>query len=354
MEDWVLFGRYVESGCQASFDVLVIRHAGWVFSLSLRAVRDRHLAEDVTQAVFLILARKAASIREGTPLSGWLFKTARFAVSDALKRRTRMRNRENRFAEFFKATAREQGNPLFDSGDVSDELSQTLDEGVACLSESDRQAVLLRFYENKTLADVGAILGISEEAAKKRVARAVTKLRKFFVTRGVMASMAIVLLMLARRSDAATGMPAIVGATVSGTACGIADGALRLMAHARGTLLGAIFAAGLGVVVGLPLLWSAVRPAPAPELVSIAPEAMQFQPIPDPVVEPERQPATRPSCRNNRGLRICGSRTRGSCCGGRTRSRTRARSRFCSRRPSNRIGLTRWRWIRAGNFSFGR
>src|SRR5687767_8474861 len=104
MDDSVLLGRFAETGCQASFNAIVDRHSGWIFSLALRAVRDRHLAEDVTQAVFIIFAKKAKAIREGTPLSGWLFKAARFAVSDALKRRTRMRNRENRFAEFFKAT----------------------------------------------------------------------------------------------------------------------------------------------------------------------------------------------------------------------------------------------------------
>src|SRR5690349_3522924 len=150
MDDAVLLGRYVETGCQASFQEIVTRHSGWVFSLSLRAVRDRHLAEDVTQAVFIILAKKASAIREGTPLSGWLFKAARFAVSDALKRRTRMRNRENRFAEFFRAVHGDDGALAGGAGpagsaEISDELSHTLDEALVCLSDADRQAVLLRF-----------------------------------------------------------------------------------------------------------------------------------------------------------------------------------------------------------------
>src|SRR5437763_7546291 len=138
MDDSVLLGRYVESGCQESFEAIVARHSGWVYALSLRAVRDRHLAEDVTQAVFLVLARKARTIRQGTPLSGWLFKVSRFAVSDALKRRTRIKNRENRFAEFFKATGNGNATAL-ESDNISDTVSQTLDEAVACLSESDRQ-----------------------------------------------------------------------------------------------------------------------------------------------------------------------------------------------------------------------
>src|SRR3954467_9303397 len=152
MDDAVLLGRYVSTGCPASFQEIVTRHSGWVFSLSLRAVRDRHLAEDVTQAVFLILARKAKTIRAGTPLSGWLFKVSRFAVSDALKRRARIKNRENRFAEFFRATSSGFENGMQPQADqISDTMSQTLDEAVACLSESDRQVILLRFYEHKSL-----------------------------------------------------------------------------------------------------------------------------------------------------------------------------------------------------------
>src|SRR5258706_16362433 len=106
MDDWVLLSRFVESGCQESFQQIVTRHSGWVFALSLRAVRDRHLAEDVTQAVFIVLARKARTIRQGTPISGWLFKVSRFAVSDALKRRGRGTKRENRLAGVFYATSR--------------------------------------------------------------------------------------------------------------------------------------------------------------------------------------------------------------------------------------------------------
>src|SRR4051812_43394278 len=85
MDDALLLSRYVETGCQESFEQIVTRHSGWVYSVSLRAVRDRHLDEDVTQAVFRTLARKAKTTRPGTPLPGWLSKASRFAVSDALK-----------------------------------------------------------------------------------------------------------------------------------------------------------------------------------------------------------------------------------------------------------------------------
>jgi RNA polymerase sigma factor (sigma-70 family) len=284
MDDAVLLGRYVETGCQASFQEIVTRHSGWVFSLSLRAVRDRHLAEDVTQAVFIILAKKASGIREGTPLSGWLFKAARFAVSDALKRRTRMRNRENRFAEFFRAANGDDGATALgdpNASEVSDELSHTLDEALACLSDGDRQAVLLRFYEGKSLAEVGQVLEISEEAAKKRVSRAVDKLRKQFANKGVITGVSFILLLLARRSaEAATFAPAVVApAAAAPFTHAIAGGALKLMAQAQAKLLGAIFAGGMATVVAVPAtVVSVLGPSTAP--ASVAQVAPALPPTP--------------------------------------------------------------------------
>jgi hypothetical protein len=134
------------------------------------------------------------------------------------------------------------------------------DEAVACLSETDRQAVLLRFYEGKSLAEVGVIMAISEEAAKKRVARAVEKLRKYFSTRGVVASLALLLLLLSRRSPEAAGFTpaAITAPAAAPLAQTIAQGALKLMAHAQARLLGAIFAALVAILITLPTLGGAI------------------------------------------------------------------------------------------------
>ncbi len=283
MDDFVLLSRYVESGCQESFQEIVTRHSGWVFSLSLRAVRDRHLAEDVTQAVFIVLARKARTIREGTPLSGWLFKVSRFAVSDALKRRARIKNRENRFAEFFRATSATG----MDNDNIADGISQTLDEAVACLSESDRQAILLRFYEHKSLAEIGIILEISEEAAKKRVARAVERLRKYFSTRGIIASVALLLLLLSNRSAEAAGFLPIIPTAAPSLANTIAEGAVKLMAHANARLLGAILAAGLALMIAVPTLGGAlVRSIVA----TTAPSPVPVKPLPLPAIPYQTEP----------------------------------------------------------------
>jgi RNA polymerase sigma factor (sigma-70 family) len=266
MDDAVLLSRFAEAGDQESFEEIVSRHSGWVYSVALRAVRDKHLAEDVTQAVFIILAKKARSIREGTPLSGWLFKACRFAVSDALKRRTRMKNRENRFAEFFRATNAEGAAPAEGATDVPDEISHTLDEAVGVLSDSDRQAVLLRFYENKSLAEVGQSLGISEEAAKKRVARAVDKLRKHFATRGMIAPAAVIVGLLMSRSAEAAALPPLFASSVaagatSGAAHSLAAGAIKTMACAQAKLLGAILASCVAVLVPIAGLTLKSKPA---------------------------------------------------------------------------------------------
>jgi RNA polymerase sigma factor (sigma-70 family) len=254
MDDTALLTRYVETGCQDSFEEIVSRHGGWIYSLSLRAVKDKHLAEDVTQAVFIILAKKAGSIHPDTPLSGWLFKTSRFAVSDAIKRRVRMQRRENRAAELFRQAS--GGGITLNEDNVSDEVSAALDEAVACLSESDRQAILLRFFEGKSLAEVGDALEISEEAAKKRVARAVEKLKKFFARKGIIASAGVLVMMLhGRCAEAAAWTPTIsLAATSAPVAPEIASGALQLMGLAQKRLLGAIFAGGLAAIVAVPLI----------------------------------------------------------------------------------------------------
>src|SRR5687768_1935005 len=99
MQEWDLVRSYVEDGSQAAFASLVERYINLVYSTCLREVRDATLAEDITQVVFLLLAKKAPALREGTVLSGWLFQTARFVCRDAMKQEARRQQREQKAAQ---------------------------------------------------------------------------------------------------------------------------------------------------------------------------------------------------------------------------------------------------------------
>ena len=179
MDDWELLQDYAKHRSETAFAELVQRHLNWVYSAAWRQVRDPHLAKDVTQAVFVLLARKAGHLRRGTIVSGWLFRTTRFVAARALRTESRRRAREQT-AFAMSSTISSDDNEI-----LWNQLTPHLDEAVGMLSETDRTAILLRFYEKKSLREVGDRVGLSEEAAKKRVTRAVEKLRASMTRRGV-------------------------------------------------------------------------------------------------------------------------------------------------------------------------
>ena len=179
MSDWELLQAYAKDHSETAFAELVQRHLNWVYSTALRQVRDAHLAEDVAQAVFVLLARKAGSLRPGTILSGWLFRTTRFVASRALRTEYRRKAREQTAVTMSSTISSDDNEILWN------QLTPHLDQAVAALSQADRSAILLRFYEKKPLREVGEHLGLTEEAAKKRVSRAIEKLRDLITRRGV-------------------------------------------------------------------------------------------------------------------------------------------------------------------------
>jgi uncharacterized protein (TIGR03435 family) len=188
-DDLNLLRDYARNNSEAAFAALVTRHVNLVYSVALRQVRDAHLAEEITQAVFIILARKAGSLGDKTILPGWLCRTARYASANALtiQRRRQQREQEAFMQNVLNETANESSLV-----ETWNEISPLLDGAMENLEKKDHDALVLRFFENKNFAEVGAALGASEDAAKMRVNRALEKLRKVFTKRGVSSTATII------------------------------------------------------------------------------------------------------------------------------------------------------------------
>jgi RNA polymerase sigma factor (sigma-70 family) len=182
-DDIELLQKYAKGHAETAFSALVERHLGLVHSAAWRQVHDSQLAEEVTQAVFIALARKASTFRPGIVLPAWLYRATRYAASNVLKAERRRRQRESEVAQMQMET-----NSTSDS--AWKEIAPFLEQAMTKLREKDRAAVLLRYFENKSLAEVGVALRTTEEAAKKRLARALQRLKAIFLRHGVVLSAA--------------------------------------------------------------------------------------------------------------------------------------------------------------------
>src|SRR5437773_1554687 len=207
MNDWELIQAYCRNGSESAFEALVKRHVDFVYCSALRQVRDPLLAEDVCQAVFLLLFRKAKSFRSDTVLVSWLFRTTQFVGARALRTEYRRQRRE------LEAATMNPQSSLPEPDQRWEQISPMLDEALAALPVKDRDAVLLRFFSRKPFGQVGAEIGVTEDAAKKRVNRALARLRQFFATRGTTLSTAALVSILAERATQAA--PATIGTKIA-------------------------------------------------------------------------------------------------------------------------------------------
>ncbi|HAB19462.1 MAG TPA: sigma-70 family RNA polymerase sigma factor [Verrucomicrobiota bacterium] len=221
MTDAQLLREFAATGSEAAFTDLVNRHAGPVHAAALRQTGDPHLAEEVTQAVFVLLARKATAISPDALLLGWLLRATRYAASDLLKSERRRRARET---AAYQMNDHAEPETAHETVRLWDRIAPVLDGCLARLREKDRNALLLRFFQNQSLSEVGSSLGVAEEAARKRVNRALDKLRTELQRDGAVASLAVLPELLSQQAVPAT-PGGLVGSTVSAA---MAKGAERV------------------------------------------------------------------------------------------------------------------------------
>lgn len=236
---------YAEERSETAFAELARRHVDFVFSAALRMVRDPHRAEDVSQAVFLTLAQNARRLTEYRVLSGWLHRTAQNLAANVVRSDVRRKTREQKAATM---------NELLSSPpDVSwADIAPELDNGLAALNDPDRDALLLRYFEDKSAQEMAEILGISDEAAQKRVNRAVDKLRYYFSKRNVTvgASGLVVLISANAVKSAPLPLSAMISSASFLPAAQTSTVIAATKALAMTTIQKATIAAVLGVVAG--------------------------------------------------------------------------------------------------------
>lgn len=290
LDDWDLLEQYASSGSHAAFEALVSRHAGWVYATARRRVKSPDMAEDVMQATFIVLARKAGSIGRRQSLAAWLYRVANYAAIDALRRQS-VRRRHERNA------ARPEAAPSPD--DASAAISQHLDAALDSLSSNDREAVILRYFNNQTLEQIGRVQRVNPSTVQRRIERALAHLGYQLKRNGIVTAPAALAGTLAAvgmctaPSKATAGLTAL--ATAAGTLpvhtagpIGLAKGTLKAMTLIKLKLAAAAIAAFVLVTVGGVVITRAVAKSVSLSVVQPANHSENSPSTPPPV------PATAP------------------------------------------------------------
>jgi RNA polymerase sigma factor (sigma-70 family) len=261
MDDREILLEYVRNRGDEAFAELVRRHVDLVYSTALRLVSEAQLAKDISQSVFIHLARKAASVRDGNALPGWLYRATCYEAASAIRAEQRRRLREAEGMRFSEV----------DTSSLWTAVGPLLDEAMRKLGRVEQDAVVLRFFENMPLHEVGQRLGLTEEAARKRVSRALEKLRVHFERRGVKVASGALASALATHAVAAT--PASLTASLAkvslASAAADATGLLSTLVH---TLLMTKTAVAIltALVVGVVVMPWFLKDRRAPEPAEIA------------------------------------------------------------------------------------
>jgi RNA polymerase sigma factor (sigma-70 family) len=269
MRDDELIDRFVSSKSQDAFSQIVRRHMDAVYACARRQVRDPQLAEDVTQAVFIVLAKKAGSLRNRVSLAGWLVKTTHLAGRDAMKIESRRKRHEAAAAALNQSRMEQNMTPQ------SDNLLPQLDLALSRLSETERTAITLRYLEGNSTTETASMLGVSEPAAAKRITRALDHLRKFLLRKKAIApaaSLAVILDQIPRVPAPAALAHTVTAAATTAVATpaglALANGVLHMMTWKKifaavWLFIGITGATGIGIGT-VKLLADQTSPSPQP------------------------------------------------------------------------------------------
>ena len=237
--DQALLARYLEGGGDEAFRQLFDRHGGLVYGVAMRATGDPGAAEEVAQDVFLLLAKKARALASHPSVAGWLHLTSRNLSRHAIRRR---RTRDRHLSDLRQETAAR--HPAGESFETGHPLGEKLDERLARLSAADREAVLLRYYEDREYREIAQSLGISEEAVRKRVSRALQRLQKSLGPEAASGT-ALASLAIAPPPGIAESIAATLSTGTAATAAGITTATAAIMTKQTAlTLVGAAVLGG--------------------------------------------------------------------------------------------------------------